>query len=251
MDASHGRFSPKNLVCMANTHEEVKAARDLGMIYSDLINHNCWLDYNLYKCQNRPTRTYDLVCNARPEKWKRVHLAKDIEKLAIIQGNLNRKHQYVDYKLMNPAYLNDKRIPPAEVVSIINQSEAGGIFSQVEGACYSSSEYLLCGIPVISTPSKGGRDIFYNSDNSIIVNPDSRDVVAAVTSLISRRKNAHYSPHDIRNQHIEISNSMRRTFKHIIARIFALHYKGILSDSYFDEFFVNKLIRKQPFIPGL
>jgi glycosyltransferase involved in cell wall biosynthesis len=29
-------------------------------------------------------------------------------------------------------------------------------------------EYMLCGTPVVSTPSTGGRDVFFTPENSII-----------------------------------------------------------------------------------
>ena len=47
----------------------------------------------------------------------------------------------------------------------------GGVFSEEEGACWASSEYLLCGLPVVSTHSRGGRDVWYSGHNSLIVEP--------------------------------------------------------------------------------
>lgn len=51
-----------------------------------------------------------------------------------------------------------------EVTDAIYKSCLGGIFSEHEGACYASTEYLLCGCPVISTPSVGGRDVWYKTE---------------------------------------------------------------------------------------
>ena len=45
-----------------------------------------------------------------------------------------------------------------------------------EGANYSSSEYLLCGLPVVSTESSGGRDYWFDDYNSIICKPNEDSV---------------------------------------------------------------------------
>ncbi|NBU99718.1 MAG: hypothetical protein EBS19_16170, partial [Spirochaetia bacterium] len=53
---------------------------------------------------------------------------------------------YISGKLKSK-YMNQNRIPMEEVLNIYNKSYCGGIFSEKEGACYSSSEYLLAGLP--------------------------------------------------------------------------------------------------------
>jgi glycosyltransferase involved in cell wall biosynthesis len=52
--------------------------------------------------------------------------------------------------------------------------------SATEGGMLASFESLLCGVPVISTPSRGGRHLFYRSFNSKIVDPDAEAIAAAV-----------------------------------------------------------------------
>ena len=70
-------------------------------------------------------------------------------------------------------------------VSLLNSSICGGIFSLKEGACFASSEYLLCGLPVISTQSVGGRDVFYNENNSVICENNSDSVDEAFHEILS------------------------------------------------------------------
>ena len=62
-----------------------------------------------------------------------------------------------------------------DIVNYINKAKCGLILSEHEGGCYSSTEYLLCGIPVVSCKnsknwSTGGREIYYNDYNSIQCN---------------------------------------------------------------------------------
>ena len=47
-----------------------------------------------------------------------------------------------------------------EVRRILVQSRCGLALSAQEGAMYASGEYLLAGLPVVTTRSRGGRDAF-------------------------------------------------------------------------------------------
>ena len=46
--------------------------------------------------------------------------------------------------------------------------------SSQEGAMYSSVEYLLCGLPIVSTKSTGGHDVFFTDTNCIIAEDSIR-----------------------------------------------------------------------------
>ena len=49
-----------------------------------------------------------------------------------------------------------------------------------------SMEYLLCGLPVVSTPSIGGRDRYFRSDYAVICEPNPRAVADAVKEASAR-----------------------------------------------------------------
>jgi glycosyltransferase involved in cell wall biosynthesis len=49
-----------------------------------------------------------------------------------------------------------------------------------------SLEYQLAGLPVVSTPSKGGRDTYYHPDTCLVVPPDPRAVRAGVREMAGR-----------------------------------------------------------------
>lgn len=175
------------LLC-CNASSEVVDARKAGFKRAFLIHHNAFLDSNLYQILENPLREkrYFLVVNCRPESWKRPYFAKDIKNLAIIKGANYRPDEYFELKDLSPAFINESRLPPNQVVEVLNQSFCGGVFSEAEGGNYSSGEYLLCGLPVVSTPSKGGRDEYFNEDNHELVYEPS-DVVGAVTRLVNRQ----------------------------------------------------------------
>jgi hypothetical protein len=204
-------LAPENFVILCNAKDEVDASRKAGWPNATLCSHNAWLDESLY-CLNEKKesdRPYDLVINLRPEKWKRPHIAAGIDRLAIIKGNNYRKNEYYELSELNPAYINVSRLGLSEVVDILNSSKVGGSFSAVEGGCYSSSEYLLCGLPVISTESLGGRDVYYTDINSRIIEPCEISCRAALGDLINSLERELELRKQIRADHINLSSRFR------------------------------------------
>jgi hypothetical protein len=212
MEEVNPALSPENVVILCNAKDEIDASRKAGWPYSTLCNHNAWLDEDLY-CLNEKQegdRLYDLVINCRPEKWKRPYVAAGIDRLAIIKGYNFRKNDYYELAELSPAYINDSRLGLSEVVGILNSSKVGGSFSAVEGGCYSSSEYLLCGLPVISTESLGGRDVYYTDINSRIIEPCEVSCRAALVDLINSLERELELRKQIRADHISLSSRFRQ-----------------------------------------
>lgn len=140
------------------------------------FSHNIYVNEHLYKPLAEPKK-YDAVYTAQLQAFKRLPLAKDVEKLMVISygGDL---HAFCPE--LKHADFNREFLPREELVRLYNQSYAGLCLSAVEGAMFASCEYLLCGIPVVSTPSKGGRDEFFTAENSKIVLPEAEAVATAV-----------------------------------------------------------------------
>lgn len=77
-----------------------------------------------------------------------------------------------------PVYLS-----ASQVCAALNRCEVGLALSELEGPCWASTEYLLCGLPVVTTPCSGGREVWYNEGNSIVVQPTQ---VGSLVSAPSR-----------------------------------------------------------------
>jgi len=209
---TRGKIPASRFVCLANDPKDVDLFRRLGMVHSFLCNQNCWLDYNLFTLYPETKKKYDMVINTRPERnVKRPYLAASVHNLAVIKGALVRPFDYFPLESLQPSYINSEgRLGIDDVVQIINESWCGGIFSAKEGACYSSSEFLLCGLPVVSTESGGGRNYWYNEDNAIIVEPTEEAVLQAVTKCKEGMLSGRYAPTKIRKRHIAESNRQRK-----------------------------------------
>ncbi len=219
----------QNVIWICNTNENVETCIHLKLNYV-LSNQNCFLNEDVFKIKNDTNRVYNAVLNCRPENWKRPYLAKEIKNLAVLKGSNIRTKDYYDLNLLNPQFINnDRRLNEAGVVNIYGQSKVGLIFSEKEGACYSSSEYLLAGLPVISTKSEGGRDIWYNEKNSIICKANEDSVLECVNEAIEKLESGYFNREEIRQMHINQSLIYRQNFIEKVDKIFVKH--NITDDS--------------------
>jgi glycosyltransferase involved in cell wall biosynthesis len=138
-------------------------------------------------------------------------------------------------------YINSSVLTPTEVAIEVSKSKVGLILSEMEGACYSSSEYLLSGIPVVSTWSKGGREIWYNDYNSIICNPNEDEVAEAVTEMCKRNIDST----EIRGGHLRLAKEFRNKFIDSIDNILVECGDHKIGPAYFKRNFINKTFIKQ------
>jgi glycosyltransferase involved in cell wall biosynthesis len=179
----------------------------------DVINQNVWLDENLVMRPINVDKIYDAIYVGRRSAFKRHFLASRVHRLALIAG-INHGNAIADIPPND--YLNDKPLSQEEVCKKINQAYCGLILSEEEGACFASSEYLLCGIPVVSTPSKGGRDVWYNEYNSIICDPTPDAIALAVEEFVRNPRD----PQRIRQDHIDQAQKYRERFINLLADVF-------------------------------
>ena len=178
------------------------------------INAAIYINEHIYKPFTQP-KHYDAIYTGRLSSFKRHELAKDVERLMVVSygGNL---HAFCPQ--LQHAQFNQEFLQPSELCKKINQSYAGLCLSAEEGIMLAAIEYLLCGIPVVSTPSKGGRDQFFNEKNSIIVPPESEAVAQAVRCW----KESPPDPQKIREQTLNQLSQGRLEFCTYVARLIKL-----------------------------
>ena len=102
-----------------------------------------------------------------------------------------------------------------EINELLNKSCVGLCLSQIEGAMYASIEYLYCGLPLISTPSHGGRAEFFDPEYTLIV-PDDVDSIADAVQTHSFSCN---DPWLIRKKTLNHIDLHRNTYNQIICKI--------------------------------
>jgi glycosyltransferase involved in cell wall biosynthesis len=204
----------------------------------DLVNHNAFLDEKKFKIINTE-RIYDAIYVARFAPFKRHYLASKIKNLALVAGN----SWGTSVEDIPPhAYLNDKPLDADGVVGKLAESKVGVLLSEFEGACYSSSEYLLCGLPVVSTWSHGGRDVWYNDYNSIICDANPDLIAEAVQRLASFGRKRE----KIRETHIQQANYFRSNFVNMISDVFAeVGDTSISARECFESRFKHKMLTSE------
>jgi len=221
---------------MFNDERDEKLFKDTGL-NGKIINQNAWLDYNLsMNVIPNSEKRFDALYVGRLIKVKRHFLANKVNNLALITGILYGNN--IEEKEPPHIYRNEAQLSSAEVCKKINESHCGLILSAKEGACFASSEYLLCGVPVVSTKSEGGRAIWYDDYNSVVCDDDQDKIKDAVQFFVDTPRD----PEIIRGRHINKSNNFRSQFVSVLADFFEKHdVIGIEPMSYFSENYFHKM----------
>lgn len=231
---------------LCNTTAQTTICNTIGL-QGYYVNQNCFIDESLVLLK-RSKHVYNAIYNARPIAFKRHELATHVRNLALIIG-YDHFGPKTDLSYLDVGYSNTKRLTTREVCAKIQQSKVALILSASEGACYSSSEYLLCGTPVVSTVSEGGRDIWYNDYNSIVCDSTPEAVADAVIRLGIKVDTKQIDPNKIRNDHIALMVVHRQAFIHFIAGLFHKIDVNIDARSYVIDNFTHKMIEGERYLP--
>ena len=169
------------VVWLGNTHSEVSCAL-LEKQRSVLVNHNCFINQsNFPLLESAARRRFDAVMNANAGKFKRHYLARDVERLAYVTYSTDDSGKPIwPEETFSPAYINDRYLGPSDLEEVYRNSCCGLVLSACEGASYATGEFLLSGLPVVSTHSVGGREIWLTPVNSLICDATRESVGAAV-----------------------------------------------------------------------
>jgi glycosyltransferase involved in cell wall biosynthesis len=188
------------IIVLCNTIAELELFASEG-IETIFCNQNALcVDEDVFYPLQTERRIYDAVYNGAMVHWKRHDLASLIDHCAHIfyqrsdfdrsqtlalldeMRKLMPKHDFI-----NPVSDNIiQEICAAEVNEILNKSCVGLCLSASEGAMLASMEYLLAGLPVVSTHSKGGRDVFADPRYWLTVGDNAEDVRNGVIEMCGR-----------------------------------------------------------------
>jgi hypothetical protein len=208
--------SDYNIVILANSREEEKNFKKKQIPNVLFCNHNAFINENKFDIINKNTiRQYDMVIDSAFHEYKNVKMARGIKNILHIgyfkKDKINETY-IPDFGIL-PNFIDKmyKRLTKEEINNYYNQSLVGGIFSECEGACFASSQYLLAGLPVISINSVGGRDIWYNEDNSIICENTEDSICEALELAKQKLHTGEFNRVKIRNIHLKQMDEHRNT----------------------------------------
>ena len=194
-------YPAHELVFLCNTAAE----RELlarGGLNAHLLNKNFTVADAVFRPLADVPVEFDAVYNARFDPRKRHQLASAVEKVAYLAYSYRSTGGYdeqrdlaarINERNPNHVILNPSenglpvRLPPEGVNAALNRAAVGLCLSSVEGSNYASVEYMLAGLPVVSTPSVGGREIYFDHEYCTICDPDPEAVRDAVEALKARK----------------------------------------------------------------
>ena len=206
---------------MCNSPEEFSLGREKG-IPSFYCSQNAFLNENSYEILPNERRVFSAIYLAAFADYKRHYLAKEVKSLALVGYPQKASYRSIFNTLPHAQFINfdaEQRyrwIEHSELVTSLNRSRVGLCLSRVEGAMFASAEYLLCGLPIVSTTSLGGREVLFDERYSMVVEDNPTQIAKAVQTLIDKK----ISPYEVRERTLELMAWHRRQFDEFIKKIF-------------------------------
>jgi glycosyltransferase involved in cell wall biosynthesis len=202
-----------------NSPDEISTLRSFGLS-ADLINLNCFVNEHIFRPMHSAARRYDAIYIAQMLKIKRIELAGNIKKLFVVTyGRCKDKDGNYDLHTFEPAIrhcdFNRQWISSDAIAEKINESAVSLALSPHEGAMLAVVESLLCGTPVLSTPCKGGRELFFSPQTARICNPDPVEIARSVELLAC----SHNDKEAIRNITLSKINDHRLTLDKLVSSL--------------------------------
>jgi hypothetical protein len=199
------------ITILANSVEEKEYFEKMTSRYVMFCNHNAFLNERVFDIVENVPKIHDLIVDSAFHEYKNVEKANRIKEtlhIGYVKHDLSTHVVIPTYgKLANFANANAtgkyKRLTKPQINARYNESRVAGIFSLIEGACFASSQYLLAGLPVISTRSQGGRDIWFNEFNCIICENDEDSIYDAHQTAMQRLESGEFNARQIRELHLQ------------------------------------------------
>jgi glycosyltransferase involved in cell wall biosynthesis len=209
-----------DVVICANQKSEVRLLRVLGVrcVY---LNQNLHLPENLYRPVERVDNRYDAVYTAQARPFKRMHLAKDVSRLYVLtygaksnsdgENDLLASEPLLVEADFNKGFIHDKE----EISRLYAAASCGLALSKKEGAMWASMEYLMAGLPVVTTKNIGGRNRYFQPSYAKEVSDSSEEVKKAVDFFVQ-------NPPDrkmIRESVLEMVEADRKSFLDMVNKL--------------------------------
>jgi glycosyltransferase involved in cell wall biosynthesis len=245
------RYRGHRFVHLCNTEAQRDAFLRKGLT-ALLCSHNALVDENIFTPLDNTIREFDAVYDGRLKAYKRHQLASEIRSLALIYA-LNpsiddmRAVEATRRAFGGAHFFNHPDgggyvwLKPAEVNRCLNRCRVGLCLSSVEGAMYASIQYLLAGLPVVTTRSLGGRDVFFDQEYVATVDDRAEAVRLGVEELIRRD----IPPGVIRAKTLARIAVQRSALIAIVQRIYDEEGEGRDFSAEWPALFHHKMLRHQ------
>lgn len=164
VEAFRAAAPESRVVVLGNAEAECEALGRAG-VETCWAQHNAFLDERRYRPMGGLERPYDAAYIARLTPFKRHGLLPEgLAPRLLLAGSSVRPSERAyaaEIRAKYPEACWMPSFPGAKVSLLLARAKCGLALSAVEGACFASGEYLLCGLPVVDTPALGGRAALY------------------------------------------------------------------------------------------
>lgn len=179
------------VVALGNSAPECASLASCG-VETRLVHQNCFLDERRYRPMGR-ARPFDAAYVARLTPCKRHELVPpELAPKLLLMGCATKiydsERDYAD--MVRTRYAAACVVPTfsgARISEYLARAKCGLVLSAREGASFCSSEYLLCGLPVVDTPALGGRSVLYPEEFVRSVEATPEAVGAGVAHWVRNR----------------------------------------------------------------
>ncbi len=250
LEAEHRRRYPLfRFIHLCNYTGQIELFERVGL-KTIFCNHNAFVDENIFKPLPSVEKKYDAVYDARLLPFKRHYLAADVRRLGLVYYSVPTKDQ-IDFSLQVKSDFSDAHffnhnetgeyqvLDSQKVNKCLNECRVGLCLSEGDGAQYASIQYLLAGLPVVETKSFGGRDVFFENEYSIRVEPTVEAVKNAVDEMIKRK----ISPALIRRKTFEKMRFHRQNFISLIQSIYEAEKIERDFSAEWNGIFFNRMVK--------
>ncbi len=240
------------MIILCNSEPEVALYQGTSL-RAELFNQNALLDEYVYDVDPSVPKEFEAIYDGQLIRFKRHHLAYGLESLALIsyKYDLNYDPSYgkkVVSDLSGSTWINNpldpdyRTLSDREVAHQLNRARVGLCLSEEEGSMYASTQYLLCGLTVVTTRSRGGRDGMFNSTDCVYVEDRAEAVAAGVREALAWQ----LEPSQVRARVLERMRQHRARLIEIVQDYLQRRQAPLNYAEVFAAHFSNKLLAVRP-----
>lgn len=237
-----------NIIICANDTISFDCVNNLGIdnISAILCNHNATIDRNRFVIDESTQKVWNSVYTATLRPCKRHFLSYHLSNICYLTngqcGPNGKSDTYDDLhqNQKNNFTLAHQPMKCRDMPIFYNLSKVGLCLSKKEGAMFSSIEYLLCGLPVVSTKNTGGRDEFFTDKNCIFAEDNPESVKDCVNKWLNNYPSLK-ERYEIREDAILMQKTHTKVLKNKVKEIAEKQGVRIDVDEWYKNIYINKL----------
>jgi glycosyltransferase involved in cell wall biosynthesis len=221
-------------LCNSPHEEDVVKAKGLNAVF---CHQNAFVDEKLYPIIPNAEKLYDAIYVARVTPFKRQELAQKIKTLRLIGWTSPLETDYFN-KIMSdtPQAKWTCNVASNKIYKEINSARVGLCLSSEEGAMFVSAEYMLCGIPSVTTKNMGGREALFPEEAFCYVDDTPESVAEGVYKLIENSP----APSEIRQTYIKNMLKHRQIFIDLVQSIISSTGGNFNFEDQWEKVFIHK-----------